>query len=70
MKVSSLSGNSIESDLYTEHQPVALLLVVKRKLMAILKFVDHIGTAIALGEKGDLEAAHDFRAKELKASIK
>ena len=31
--------------------------------LPVLKQLNHIGSAIALGEAGDLDAAHEFRNK-------
>lgn len=63
MKVSSISGNPLESGLIPTNQDSSLLQAAQGYLASLFKTIDRIGTAIALGEKGDLEAAHQFRVK-------
>lgn len=68
MKVSSMSRNAVESGLFPDsqardHQVRPILQMAQRQLASLLKTMDRIGTSIALGEKGDLEAADAFRRK-------
>lgn len=64
MKVSSISGNSLESDFNAEHHGKPLFDAAQNCVTSLLKTVDRIGTSIALGEKADLEAAHELRNQE------
>jgi hypothetical protein len=61
MKVSSITSNPKENSFIPEHQGKTLLTAAKDHVASLLKIIDQIGTSIALGEKGDLEAAHVFR---------
>ena len=64
MKVSSLSGSPMNSGIYLDQQSKQFLPATKRKIASVLKAINHIGTSIALGESGNLDAAHAFRTKE------
>lgn len=66
MKVSSLTANAIESALFSLPPANPLLHYIKNKFASLSKVISQIGTAIELGEKGDLDAAHQFRIKNLK----
>jgi hypothetical protein len=61
MKTSTLTGNT--ADLYNDQQGKPLFNLPHKHFSALAKLLNHMGTAIALGEKGDLDAAHDFRSK-------
>lgn len=61
MKVSSITSNTMENSFIPEQQGKTLLAVVQEHVASLLKIAGQIGTSIALGEKGDLEAAHEFR---------
>ena len=61
MKVSSITSNTLENSFIPEHQGKTFLAAAQDHVASLLKIVDQIGTSIALGEKGDLEAAHEFR---------
>jgi hypothetical protein len=63
LKVSSKSGAELGSapDKYFETE--SLLKVTNFSDLLPLNLLDRIGTAIALGEAGDLSAAHEFRIK-------
>ena len=61
MKVSSIFNNSIESCFIPDHQGKSILYVARNRMASLLKTMDHIGTAIALGEKADLDAADKYR---------
>jgi hypothetical protein len=63
MKAPSISSNSLNSDLIENNQGSPLFQNVKQLVLSFFKTLDRIGTAIALGESGNLEAAHDFREK-------
>lgn len=67
MKVPSISDSSMKSGGLDAHQSNSLFQFVHRKLTSFIKVLDRIGTAIALGEKGDLDAAHEFRSKVSRA---
>jgi hypothetical protein len=64
MKVSSISGNSLETDFIADHQGITFLQAAQNYAASLLKIVDRIGTSIALGEKADLDAAHEYRNQE------
>lgn len=64
MKVSSISSSSIETVLFSEQQVKPTQYAAQRFYSNVLKMLDHIGTAIAVGETGDLDAIDDFRMKE------
>jgi hypothetical protein len=64
MKASSISDNSLETGFIPELQGKTFLDLAQDRVSSLLKIVDRIGTSIALGEKGDLEAAHEFRNQE------
>lgn len=59
MKISSLSVSSIESNLITHQETKSF----QQLISPLLKTLDRIGTSIALGEAGNLDAAHEFRNK-------
>jgi hypothetical protein len=64
MKVSSISGNSLETDFIEDHQDITFFQAVQNHAASLLEIVDRIGTSIAMGENGDLDAAHEFRNRE------
>ena len=64
MKVSSISGNSLETGFNEDHQGKSFFQAAQNHAASLLKMVDRIGTSIALGEKADLDAAHEFRNQE------
>lgn len=64
MKVSSLSSNQVESGIFPDQQSQPFLKSARSGLSSILKVIDRIGTSVALGESGDLDAAHEYRIKE------
>lgn len=61
MKTSVLSNNSI-----TGPQQASLFPALRGMLRTFLGKLDKIGTAIALGESGDLDGAHALRTKHAK----
>lgn len=63
MKVSSATTSSIEPTLNPNYAAEPFLAATQRTLMSLLKTLDRIGTSIALGESGNLEAADAFRRK-------
>jgi hypothetical protein len=63
LKVSSLSAGSADATLIQHHETRSILQMANRKDFSLLKQLDRIGTSIALGEAGNLEAAHEFRQK-------
>jgi len=65
MKVSSITGNSIEVGYIAPAHDNSLLDVTQNLATSIVKIANQIGTSIALGEKGDLDAAHEFRKQTL-----
>ena len=68
MKVSSISANSIESNIFAEQQSQSFVQSVLHSFSSMIKVINRIGTAIAVGESGDLDAAHEFRVKEIRNS--
>ena len=68
MKISSISGSggSLEPGLITSQQGRTLFQAVQDHFASLVKTIERIGTSIALGEKGDLEAAHQFRNQDLR----
>jgi len=63
MKISSASSSSIEHTLKANHAVDSLLSMVQHTIRSLMRTVNHVGTSIALGESGDLDAAHEFRNK-------
>lgn len=63
MKVSSLSTGTIEQTLNVSHDAKPFLAMVQQMVKSLLGAVNHIGTSIALGESGNLDAADEFRKK-------
>lgn len=61
MKVSSISGNSLETGFIADRQSATFFRAAQNHAASLLKIVDRIGTSIALGEKADLDAAHAYR---------
>ena len=61
MKVSSISEHSLETGYLTSHQGEATFNSVQKLLASLVSAINLIGTAIALGEKGDLDAMQHFR---------
>jgi hypothetical protein len=65
MKVSSITNNSLESRFIVDSNGKLLLDAVQNYAASLLQLIDRVGTSIALGEKGDLDAAHEFRMQAL-----
>ena len=63
MKVSSISGNSLEVGFISNPQDKSLLKTAQNYAASLLMIVDHIGSSIAVGEKGNLDAIHEFRTQ-------
>lgn len=63
MRVSSITVSSIEHTFKPELHAANIIQTAQYIAATLLKTLDHMGTAIALGEKGDLEAADEFRRK-------
>lgn len=63
MHVSSLTNHSSKTEKNPNDKAETFLQAVRRMANSLLKIFDRIGTSIALGESGDLEAAHAFRSK-------
>jgi len=63
MNVSSLTASSIRTAINSCGGTEKFLQLARRSVSSLLKTFDRIGTSIALGEAGDLEAAHAFRNK-------
>ena len=63
MKTSSVTSSSIAHTLNSDYEAAPFPQAALNALMDFIKTLDHIGTAIALGESGDLEAAHAYREK-------
>jgi hypothetical protein len=64
MKVSSISGNSLETGFNADNQGITFFQAAQNHAASLLKMVDRIGTSIALGEEADLDAVHAYRNKE------
>jgi len=62
MKAHSLPARSIE-EITGHHEVESFMTTIHEMAQSLLETVNHIGTAISLGEKGDLEAADAFRRK-------
>jgi hypothetical protein len=65
MKISSKSAHAAEVRPLAYFETDSLLKVSHLSDLLPLKLLDRIGTAIAIGESGDLDAAHEFRQKNL-----
>lgn len=63
MKISSVTSSSIAHTLNSDQEAAPFMQAAQSACMGLMKTLDHIGTAIALGEAGDLEAPHAFREK-------
>ncbi|HEY6096139.1 MAG TPA: hypothetical protein VIU93_14410 [Gallionellaceae bacterium] len=63
MKVSSVTVDAIEHGAIAHHKSKSMTSQVSLGDLPVLKQLNHIGSAIALGEAGDLDAAHEFRNK-------
>ena len=63
MKISSVTGSSIAHTLNSDQEAAPVLQAAQHAYLGLMKTLGHIGTAIALGESGDLEAAHAYREK-------
>jgi len=61
MKASSVSSNRLGTDFIPENHGGSLFESARDRVVSLLKIIDHIGTSIAIGERGDLDAAHEFR---------
>lgn len=65
MKVSSMSGNHLETGFVTHHQGKPLIDTIMQGVAPLQNLIHRIGASIELGEKGDLDAAHEFRMQAL-----
>jgi len=63
MKLSPVSSKSIGTSFDPQNEVTSLGRSIHDRLITMLNTIDHIGTSIALGEKGNLDAAHDYRIK-------
>lgn len=63
VKVSSLTVDTVEQSAIPHHKAKSISSQVSLKDLPVLKQLNQIGSAIALGEAGDLDAAHEFRNK-------
>ena len=63
MKISSVTSSAVAHGLNAAHENASILNAAQHAFKVLLNTLDHIGTAIALGESGDLEAAHAYREK-------
>jgi hypothetical protein len=61
MKVSSLTASSIESSMDSSRDAKPFMQMIAHIFSPVAATLNRIGTAIALGETGNLEAAHEFR---------
>jgi len=66
MKLSSVSSKSIGTSFDPENEVTSLGSSIHDHMVTLLNTIDHIGTSIALGEKGNLDAAHEYRTKGVK----
>lgn len=62
MKTSVLSNNGMSADNISDQQQDSLFSILR----TILSKLDQVGSAIALGEAGDLDGAHALREKHAK----
>lgn len=62
MNVPSLTARAIETSL-NQNDGAEILQLASRTALSLLKIINHIGTSIALGEEGDLDAADSYRRK-------
>lgn len=65
MSASSLNNQAIETSLNLNDGAEASQQADNGIASSLIKILDHIGTSIALGEAGDLEAADAYRRKNL-----
>jgi hypothetical protein len=65
MKVSSISEHSLETGYLTSQQGETAINSVQKFIAAMFSAINRIGTAIALGEKGNLDAMHHFRTEKI-----
>jgi hypothetical protein len=63
VKISSKTADSVDASLMQCPETKSLLQMANFDNFSLLKLLDQIGTSIALGEAGDLNAAHEFRKK-------
>jgi hypothetical protein len=63
MRVSSVTGSPIQHTFKPEQHADNIIQTAQRMAASLLQTLEHMGSAIALGEKGDLEAADAFRRK-------
>jgi len=63
LKVSSISGNGLETNFIPAHQSNSLFDTVQSQVTTLMKTISRIGSAIAIAEKGDLEGAHKLRTE-------
>ncbi len=61
MKVSSLSAGNMMQVAATNSAPDPVLAQLRVAISTLLAQLDRVGTAIALGEAGDLDGAHALR---------
>lgn len=65
MKISSISSDSMASMHPSLHTQESLFSTLQHTLRSLFMKLDHMGTAIALGEAGDLEGAKALREKNV-----
>lgn len=65
MKVSSISEHSLETGYLSSHQGETAFNSLQKLIAGLLSVINRIGTAIALGETGDLDAMQHFRTKNI-----
>lgn len=63
MSASSLTTCAIETTINSNDEVESTFQVAKKFSRSVFKVLDHIGTSVALGEAGDLEAADSYRRK-------
>lgn len=63
MKFSSLLPGTGEHGISVHHGSTPVSAIIKGWADAMLKQLDRMGSAIALGEAGDLDGAHELRNK-------
>ena len=64
MKVSSLTNGAILHTLNADDDAAPFFQAAQNLSRTLLKTFDRMGTSIALGESGDLDAAHEYRTKK------
>ena len=63
MKTTSISSVTLAQAIISAHDTTHAFHSLRNMTHAVYMFIDHIGTSIALGESGDLDAAHAYRKK-------